>query len=56
VSKQLLNGPVLPLKKKLKTQDWPIKKAKKTQGQISIPFRQIFGENRTFPEKNQTFP
>src|SRR6218665_582436 len=42
--------------KKLKTQDWPIKKPKKTQGQISIPFRQIFGENRTFPGKNQTFP
>src|SRR6218665_1077056 len=42
--------------KKLKTQDWPIKKTKKTQGQISIPFRQISGENRTFPEKKPTFP
>jgi len=42
--------------KKLKTQDWPIKKTKKTQGQIFIPFRQISGKNRTFSEKNQTFP
>jgi len=42
--------------KKLKTQDWPIKKPKKTQGQISIRFRKIPGKNRTFPEKSQTFP
>ena len=32
------------------------KKPKKTQGQISIRFRKIFGKNRTFPEKKQTFP
>src|SRR6218665_979898 len=42
--------------KKLKTQDWAITKPKKTQGQISIHFREIFGKNRTFPEKKQTFP
>jgi len=36
----------------LKTQDWAIQKTKKAQGQISILFRQIFGKNRTFPEKN----
>ena len=41
---------------KLKTQDWPIKKTKKTQGQISIRFRKISGKNRTFPVKSQTFP
>ena len=46
---------VLPLKKKLKTQDWAIKKTKKTQGQISIRFRKISGKNRTLPEKKQTF-
>src|SRR6218665_92648 len=42
--------------KKLKTQDWAIKKTKKTQGQIFIRFRKISGKNRTFPEKKQTFP
>ena len=42
--------------KKLKTQDWAIKKPKTTQGQISIRFRTISGKNRTFPEKKQTFP
>src|SRR6218665_1996096 len=41
--------------KKLKTQDWAITKPKKTQGQISIHFREIFGKNRTFPEKSKLF-
>src|SRR6218665_3785873 len=36
---------------KLKTQDWAIKKPKKTQGQISIRFRKISEKNPTFPEK-----
>src|SRR6218665_1776172 len=42
--------------KKLKTQDWAIKKPKKTQGQISIRFRKISGKNRTFPEKMSFYP
>src|SRR6218665_3976898 len=42
-------------KKKLKTQDWAIKNPKKTQGQISIRFRKIFGKTRTFPEKSKLF-
>jgi len=46
---------VLPLKK-IENPRLGNKKPKKTQGQISIRFRKIFGKNRTFPEKKQTFP